>query len=301
MKHIPGYGKILHLGAQFTENALIGDVSIQEKIDGSQFRFGINEDGEVVCASKAVPIDLDNPAELFREGVDYVREAMKKVVFKDIYFYGEYLKKSKHNTLAYDQIPRNHIVIFDGMRDGKWMTRDVLEHYATLLDIDLIPELYKGPADTQKILDLLHTQSYLGGQILEGLVIKNYTQTIEMHGRVQNLFTKYVREEFKELHKKNPEYISRGDKVEALFMDYHAETRWNKAVQHLRDRAELEVSPRDIGKLMVEVPEDILMECEQEIKDRLFALCKKDFTKIVTRGLPEWYKKSLLGNLKEGK
>lgn len=34
MKSIPSYGKILNLGSAFTENAFVGEVIIQEKVDG---------------------------------------------------------------------------------------------------------------------------------------------------------------------------------------------------------------------------------------------------------------------------
>ena len=63
MKHIPHYTKVLTLGSSYTENALVGDVIIQEKVDGSQFRFGINEDGELLFASKGA-----NLVPYFNEG-----------------------------------------------------------------------------------------------------------------------------------------------------------------------------------------------------------------------------------------
>lgn len=303
MKHIPSYGKILTLGALYTENALIGDVSIQEKVDGSQFRFGWNEDGEIICSSKAVSIDLENPPQLFREGVEYIKDklaqiqATNKIPYRDIYFYAEYLQKPKHNTLAYDRIPKNHIVLFDVFDEGNWLTQAEVSVWSGILEVDLIPTLHRGFASIETITDLLQTQSYLGGQILEGVVIKNYGQTIEYAGKLQVLFTKFVREEFKELHRKNEDYMPRTNKLDALMQSYRSESRWLKAIQHLRDRGELEQSPRDIGKLIQEVPIDIIEECGEEFKDRLFKLMMKEFTGAVTRGLPEFYKEYLLKNL----
>lgn len=307
MNHVPGYGKILALGSQMTENALVGDVIIQEKVDGSQFRFGFNESGKIVCSSKSVAIDIENPPQLFREGVEYIQMALSGIqaqcqvsgieIYKDVYFYGEYLQTPKHNTLAYDRIPTNHICLFDVLDEGKWLDRLEVAIWAGLLSVDVIPELYSGPATIDTIMGLLQTKSYLGGQTLEGVVVKNYGQTIEYAGRLQTLFCKYVREEFKELHHQNQDYIPNKEKTAALFSEYRIETRWDKAIQHIRDAGELENSPRDIGKIIAEVPADILSENEAEIKDRLWSLYKKDFTKIVTRGLPEHYKKKLLDNL----
>lgn len=33
MKSVPGYTKVLTLGSAYTENALVGDVVVQEKVD----------------------------------------------------------------------------------------------------------------------------------------------------------------------------------------------------------------------------------------------------------------------------
>ena len=202
MKAVPGYGKILTIGSAMTENALVGHVVIQEKVDGSLFRFGVNEDGEVTAGSKGqIFHDLDGAPQMFIEGAQYIKsieEKLKKMNIKDVYFYCEYLQKPKHNTLKYDKIPKNHLVLFDCLMNGGWVNYKDLQKIANSLDIDMIPVLYAGLATTETIKDLLTTQSYLGGQTVEGVVIKNYDQTIMLGGHVFPLFTKYVREAFKE-------------------------------------------------------------------------------------------------------
>lgn len=300
MKHVPSYGKILTLGALYTQNALKGEVVIQEKVDGSQFRFGINEDGELVIASKGAHIDPENPPQLFARGVEYLKSIRDRFGNDEMYFYGEILDKPRHNTLAYDRIPKNHIVLFDGIADGQYMDRETLAGCAEILEVDLIPELYRGEATTQTVTDLLKTVSYLGGQILEGVVVKNYNETLLYAGKEQQLFTKYVREEFKEMHMKNTDWMSGNDKTAALFQEYCTEARWHKALQHLRDEGKLQQSPRDIALIIKEVPSDILSENAEDIKNRLFSLYRKDFERMVVRGLPEWYKKQLLMSLEGG-
>jgi hypothetical protein len=300
MKHTPGYGKIMTLGALYTQDALKGEVIIQEKVDGSQFRFGVNEDGDLVCSSKGAHIDLDNPPQLFAAGVEYIKSIRPKLGMDEKYFYGEILDKPRHNTLAYDRTPKNHIVLFDALIESEWVDRATLAVWADQFDVDVIPELYRGEATTDTITGLLQTQSYLGGQIIEGVVIKNYGQKILYAGSEQCLFTKYVREEFKEMHSKNPDWMGGKDKVTALFTEYCTEPRWHKAVQHLREAGQLEQSPRDIGKIIKEVPADIISECEGELKNRVWSLFKGDFVKVVTRGLPQWYKDQLMKSLEGG-
>ena len=72
MKKIPSYSKILTLGSAYTENALVGEVIIQEKVDGSQFKFGINEDGELVISSKRCLIGHPDENKMFKLGVEYL-------------------------------------------------------------------------------------------------------------------------------------------------------------------------------------------------------------------------------------
>src|ERR1035437_5232300 len=230
MKQVPSYGKILTLGSLYTQDALKGSVVIQEEVDGSLLRCGLNDEGELVIASKGAYIELENPPQLFRQGVDYLR-SIKFDFEPDTYFYAEYLSKSRHNTLAYDKIPTNHRVLFDVLYRGEFVSRMDLVNFAMKLGVDVIPELFVGEATTDTVLGLLSTPSYLGGQIVEGVVIKNYGEKILYAGREQQLFTKYVREEFKELHSKNPDWKSNTDKVTALFQEYCIETRDRKSTR----------------------------------------------------------------------
>ncbi len=75
---------------------------------------------------------------------------------------------------------------------------------------------------------------------------------------------------------------------------FRSEARWQKAVQHLKEKGELENSPRDIGKLMTEIKKDILEEEEENIKNTLLKIFKEDIMRKAVRGFPEWYKKQLL-------
>lgn len=70
--------------------------------------------------------------------------------------------------------------------------------------------------------------------------------------------------------------------------------RWNKAVQHLKERGEFTESPKDIGPLIKEVQHDIAEECSDEIKDALYRYAIKHIQRGVVAGLPEWYKEELL-------
>jgi hypothetical protein len=243
---------------------------------------------------------------MFKEAVEYISEQADgdkglfgKVCPKDIYYYCEYLQKPKHNTLKYDRIPKNHLVLFDVMINGRWGTREELENSAKNLNIDVVPELYRGPADVEKIKSLLTTQSYLGGPILEGVVIKNYEQNIYIGGHLFPLFTKYVREEFKELHTVDWKIRQPKDSLADYVKAFAAEPRWQKALIHMKEQGLLTNSPKDIGPLMNMVQKDVEEEEKDNIKNVLYKMFIQDILRSAIRGIPEWYKNKLLESLED--
>lgn len=301
MKSVPGYGKILALGSSYTENALIGEVVIQEKVDGSQFGFGLNDDGELVCRSKGTPQQLDGPDKMFIKATEYLKstEDVIKGFSKDTYFYCEYLAKQKHNTLSYENVPKNNLVLFDGMMAGKWMSRLELQTAAEILQIDLIPELYRGVADVKKIKTLLKTESYLVGEVVEGVVIKNYTQTILLGGQVFPLFTKFVNEEFKERHSADWAVRTPKGGLQAYIDGFANKARWLKATYYLRDNGGLTNSPKDIGPILKRVQVDVVEEEKENVKNELWRMFYEDILRASVKGFPQFYKEKLLENLNE--
>jgi hypothetical protein len=314
MKAIPSYGKILTLGSAFTENAIVGNISIQEKVDGSLFAFGVNEDGEVVMRSKGAILTEDNHAQMFDEAVAFVlskEEYLKKMLPTDSYFYCEYLQKPKHNTLKYRQIPKNHLVLFDHVQKGKYVDREVLVNWAWGLEIDVIPELWTGnlseyvlskPKGMSLPLDFIKrlietTTSYLGEEIIEGVVIKNYSQTILLGGNLYPLFTKYVRESFKERHNADWKVRQPKDNLQSWFEGFKSEARWQKSIIHAREKGLLQQAPQDIGPLMKMIQQDIQDEEEANIKNYLYKAFIQDILRKAVHGFPVWYKEQLLQNV----
>ncbi len=302
MKLIPSYGKILTLGSAYTENALKGEVTIQEKVDGSQFAWGLLDDGELSCRSKGAFIQLDSPPKMFKKAVDHIVKMANKGAFKDIpngsYFYGETLESPKHNTLSYGKTPLNNIVLFDAIIAGKFISRSDLDAYSKLFEVDVVPELYSGVCDVSKIKELLTTKSYLGNEIIEGVVIKNYSETFLLGGQVMPMFTKFVREEFKERHSIDWKTRTPKGNLTSFLASFKAIPRWTKALLYLRDQGKITQEPKDIGPLIKRVQEDILGEEKDNIKNELYRIYIDDILRTAVAGLPQWYKNELLNNVK---
>lgn len=290
---IKAFPKIFALGTKYVIDIFNEDVEISEKVDGSQFCFG-KIDGELFARSKGKQLFLDNPEKMFAEAVNYVASIEDKMP-DNVCFYAEYLKKPKHNTLCYDRIPKNHLMLFGAMTTDLTFIPD-FSGYADLFEIEMVPIIYSGKAEPGMIEQLLSRKSVLGGADIEGVVVKNYARPFLLGGQPLPLMSgKYVSEKFKEVHGKNwsKEKTSKG-KLETFFSGYRSEARWEKAVQHLRDAGKLAVEPRDIGNLIKEIQNDITEEEAESVKDFLWNNFKGELMRKATAGFPEWYKKKLL-------
>jgi hypothetical protein len=293
MLTLNSYPKVYALGHKAIQGIFDDEVLIQEKIDGSQFSFGVY-DNEILCRSKNVAMDYLAPAGMFAEAVRTVVDLVD-ILTPNVTYRGEYLQKPKHNTLAYDRVPAGHIILFDIMEglEDYWDWQQVQEE-AQRLGLESVPVLGYGEVNNvEDIRDMLDEVSILGGQKVEGIVVKNYNK----FGRDgKPMFGKYVSESFKEVHggewrKNNP---PPKDILDKLIDTYRTPARWQKAVQHMADDGILEGEPRDIGTLIKMVPQDIYEEDAEEIKEILFNYFWPKIRKGVTAGLPEWYKNKLL-------
>jgi hypothetical protein len=295
MKEVPGYGKVFALGSVGTEQALVGNVIVQEKIDGSQFGFGVNESDDIVLRSHHQHINIENCPNQFKGAMQHVLSLILDWVPPDTYFYCEVLNTRKHNTICYDHYPTNHLVLFDVATPAGWIEeREKLSTCANNLHIDVIPELYRGEVSLDNLRNLLSTPSYLGNSTVEGVVVKNYHENIALGGRIQPLFVKLVNEAFKETNKVDFHDRTTRGTIESYVESFRSEARWLKAVQHLREQGLLVGEPKDIGTLVREIDRDIKEEETENIKEEMFRLIISDILRKAKNGFPEWYKDRLI-------
>lgn len=287
------YAKLWSMGHGALTELFYDPVIIEEKIDGSQVSFGIFN-GEIKVRSKGQELIVDAPEKMFTKAVETVKELAP--LLRDGWTYrGEYLSKPKHNALAYDRHPNKYIILFD-INPGheQYLSYEEKKLEAERLGLEVVPLIYEGKIDNaSQLLELMDRVSVLGGQKIEGLVVKNY---LKFGSDKKALMGKHVSEAFKEVHKSewkktNP---SSGDVLGFVAQQYRTPARWNKAIQHLQEKGQLELSPRDIGNLLKEVHLDIKEECEAEIKEQLYKWALPHILRVAVRGLPEWYKEELV-------
>lgn len=293
MSEISSYPRLYNLGHFALDNLLVnGTVVIQEKIDGSQISFQ-RVDNTLLLRSKNRMIDLDDPG-MFKEARDSLLTRLG-MLQEGLIYRGEYLQKPKHNTLTYDRIPDGHIVLYDiehVQRDRRFYGPSSVQDIASSLFLEPCPVYHVGPMPSYGELEQYLTHPSTLGGMVEGISIKNYLQ-FGKDGKV--VMGKLVAPMFKEKHQASETYknLSQGTIIESLVTRYRTEARWNKARQHLWEQGELERSPRDIGKLVKEIPNDIKAEEEEEIKQFLFDWAWPQMVRQLNNGVADWYKLEL--------
>ena len=290
---LPSYPSIYALGHRNVDDLFANEVVVQEKIDGSQFSFGVGA-GELHIRSKGAEIQPDNPPKLFRMAVETVISLFDMGLLYEGYVYrGEAVTSKKHNTLQYEMIPPGGIVLFD-IDDGQ-------EHYwrpltvhaaAEALGLQCVPEIYVGEANSAFVMGLLEDRESILGGPCEGLVVKNYSR-FGVDKKV--LMGKFVSPAFREAHETDWKIRNPGQKdvVSAIIDQVRTEALWLKSIQHLRDNDELVTGPQDIGPLLKAINTDVLKERGDEIAELLFKRFWKDISRGITRGFPEFYKEYL--------
>lgn len=290
------YPSIYQLGHKAVADLLNGPVMVQEKVDGSQFSFARDDDGTLLIRSKGAQMHPEAPEGMFQRGVDTAKRLLPDL-HEGWAYRGEYLTKPKHNVLAYDRVPNGNVILFD-INDGheSYLPYAEVANEADRLGIEVVPLLDATDALTlDRIRELLLTTSILGGQRIEGVVVKPLAY--DVYGLDKKvLMGKFVSEAFKEIHSAEWKKANPGPKdiLQGIGEQYRTPARWYKALQHLTEAGSIEGSPRDIGVLIREVPDDVLKECEGEIRDALFAWAWPHVRRSITAGLPEWYKAELL-------
>ncbi len=289
---IAAFPKIFTLGTKYIQDIFKESVEITEKVDGSQFNFG-KIDGVLQIRSKNKELYFDNPEKMFGEAIDYVK-SIEDIIPDNTIFHCEYLKKPKHNTLVYERTPRNHLICFGVSSQDQSFTIHY-EMLAEKIGIESVPVLFSGTVySSDKLKSFLETPSILGGTKVEGIVIKNYSRLFLLGGYPIPLMSgKLVSENFKERHGSNKDF-KHGRKWDAYKESFRTEARWMKAVQHLKEKGELEGDPRDIGKLIKEVQNDIRAEEGEDIRAHLWEIFGDELIRESSAGLAPWYKERLL-------
>jgi len=291
MSELHPYPKLISLHKNETNKIFDYEVDVEEKIDGSQFSFGVIQ-GKLYAKSKGTALNVVTQGGMFANAVSAVKRLAPNLVDGAIYR-AECVDKPKHNVITYSRVPKNHFVLFDInviKNDALvFLTREEKEREAARLGLEITPLLHTGRITLEDIAKLNQTESMLGGAKIEGVVLKN-PQCTDKHGNI--MFVKAVNDDFKE--KMTGKLSSEAKNIfQLIASQYKTEARWLKAIQALAELESLTDTMKDVGPIIGAVHKDIMLEEEAELKDMLFNAYKKQILNSLTDGLPEWYRNKL--------
>ena len=115
-----------------------GEITIEEKIDGSQFRIEFYPDREMDFGSHHNDgVGVDSMFRVAIESAKKIFQDYKPEVRTTIFC--EYLSKPKQNSIPYENVPNNNLILFDVKRDDKYLNRKKKEEFAKKHGLDIVP------------------------------------------------------------------------------------------------------------------------------------------------------------------
>ena len=280
---------------------------VQEKIDGSQFSFML-EDGVLRCKSRKVDIvysvvDGEVVADSSWKGA--IQNLINNIdqIAPGIIYRGEVLRSHRHNKICYNRAPKGNLVLFEVESvDGKFLTNSTsLANIASQLGVDYAPFIGSVKSlseytDEAFMDHLENSESVLGGR-MEGVVLKSFQGSWYGYRDGTSVLIypsiKFVCPEFMErTHKKTKGKSSIQDYIKDLGDSLKNTNRWDKAIQHLRESGELTGTVKDIGPLIKEIHTDISLEEDADLI-KLLKRVRKHVLKKSTKGFAEYYKNML--------
>ena len=209
------YHKIRQLGHDENKDIFLDgedEITIQEKIDGGNFRFYITKEGLIIFGSRTQQLtsnegEDDNVSKNFKRCLEFIRDTIKGkdlTPYSSLIFYGECCVK---HTLSYDWEKIPPFLGFDILTGNGFMHYANVEKVFEELGLPLVPLINRVYAKEIKTVTdaFVPVSAYAPRadptQLAEGVVFKNYNK---------QLFAKYVRDAFKEKNREafrgNPKY-----------------------------------------------------------------------------------------------
>jgi hypothetical protein len=179
------------LSPQEVENLLGGDVVVEEKVDGANLGFSVDDGGALRGQNRGSYLDLDAPQgqwKPLKRWLSTRRRVLAQALEPDLLLFGEWCYAV--HSVRYTRLP-DWFLAFDvyDRRQGTFWSADRRTKLARELDIRTVPELGRGRYDVARLKSLLGKSQVTDGAA-EGLYVRREV------GDVLTARAKLVRAEF---------------------------------------------------------------------------------------------------------
>jgi hypothetical protein len=153
---------------------LAGDVIVEEKVDGANLGFSVDEDGTLRGQNRGSYLDLDAPQGQWKPLKRWLltrRHALAQVLGPDLILFGEWCYAL--HSVRYTRLP-DWFLAFDvyDRQQGEFWSADRRTELAKRLGILTVPELGRGHYDIGRLKALLLGKSQVTDGAAEGLYVR---------------------------------------------------------------------------------------------------------------------------------
>jgi len=259
------YFHIPHLDAKHFRFFKEGDIiSIQEKIDGSNAHFTVEENG-FDCRSNGCILNENNHLKGFWF---FVADLLKEKTFpKGLKIYGEWL--TPHHC-EYPADCYGRFYVFDIMENGSYWEQARVKQFCEQYGLRYVPVFYEGPfTDWKDVLSYVG-RSDLGGESGESIVIKNMNRLNE---EGKPFYVKAVDTVYQETNKGRDSVIAVSmEELNQQAEQYEAvraivtEARVRKIILKMQDENRLPAGYREMGAELFfdKIKGEVIRDCMKE-------------------------------------
>lgn len=259
------------IGLKFHEG---DEIIIQEKIDGSNASFQYNKEEHCIdCFSRNKPLSSENDLRGFYQWVQNLdKNRVYEVLGDNLRIFGEWLVS---HTVKYPESCYNRFYCFDvfDMKEKIYLPQSDVKKIAEKLELDYVPVFYEGKFTKWEDYMPLVGKTQMGGEIGEGIVIKNISSL-----SYNVTYTKIVHEKFSEVRKPKKKRIPQPVDTEKMLENQRltelAETivtyqRVEKTLYKLIDEGIIpeNFSKSDMGLILKNLPSAVYQDCLKEEAD----------------------------------
>lgn len=290
------YPEIERLGSEGNKDILAFNhdtVVIEEKVDGGNGSFWVEDDETIHFGSRNRDITLENDKKIFAAQQVYLSQILMENELQgiklnpDYIYYIEWMQK---HTIGYTKVPQvigldirmKHANNEEGF--GMFIGRESREQEFDRLGIENTPLVWKGTVEELKklnIADLVPDSKYYDGKA-EGIVIKNYCRKNNHHNC--QLYAKVVRDEFKENNKAVFGGVrQKNTDTNRIIQEFATDARIRKAIHKHVNEEGMELNLKLMHKVPTYVIKDILKEEFNNIFDKYHFIDFKEMKQKVSK------------------
>lgn len=179
------------LAASEARELLSGKVVVEEKVDGANLGFSVDDDGSLRGQNRGRYLDLDSPIgqwKPLRRWLSTRRHALAEALAPGLILFGEWCYAV--HSLRYTRLPDWFLAfdVYDRARSEFWSV-ERRNQLVSQLNVEVVPELGRGHFDLERLQRLLGSSKLTDGPA-EGVYVRR-----EENGRLLDR-AKLVRAEF---------------------------------------------------------------------------------------------------------